>query len=103
MGIMLVSGGLMVNSFLTFAATNRFEIYFHGFGPTEFRVLLIAANTLVSLTGVAHFSWSVPVVTALFAGGLMALTWRNHRVLWDVDMAEKVAREKPEDSLRRAA
>jgi len=103
MGILLLSGGLMVNSFLAFAATNRFEIYFNGFGPTEFRILLIAANTLVSLSGTAHFAWSVPVVTALFAGGLAALTWRNHCVLWDVDMAEKAKRVAPETALRRAA
>ena len=100
MALMLLGGGLMVNSFLTFAATNRFEIYFNGFGPTEFRVLLITVNTLVCLTGTGHFPWTVPVVTVLFALGLAALTWRNHRVLWAMDMAEKAARRP---ALRRAA
>lgn len=103
MAVMLLSGGLMVNSFLTFAATNQFEIYFNGFGPTEFRVLLIAANTLVSMTGTAHFAWTVPTVTVMFALGLAALTWRNHRLLWATDMDEKAARENPEEDLRWVA
>ncbi len=103
MGIMLLSGGLMVNSFLTFAATNEFEIYFHGFGPTEFRVILVAVNTTVCLTGTAHFTWTVPVAAALFTGGLAALTWRNHRLLWAVDMAEKAEQEQSKNTLRWVA
>lgn len=99
--MMLLSGGLMVNSFLSFAATNQFEIYFSGFGPTEFRVLLIAANTLVSLTGTAHFAWTVPVVCGMFLLGLVAMTYRNHAMLWRIDMDAKAARGT--DTTQRAA
>ena len=34
--LLVICGGIMVNSFLSFAATNAFEIYRYGLGPTEF-------------------------------------------------------------------
>ena len=87
--LLLMVGTLMVNSFLSFAATNRFEIYFLGMGPTEFRCFLIAVLTMVSVLGVGHFYIFVPISCAITFLGLVAMTWRNHRVLWEIDMAAK--------------
>ena len=45
--ILAITSGFMVNSFLSFAATNEFEIYFLGIGPTEIRIYFIALNTVI--------------------------------------------------------
>ncbi len=42
--LLVILGGFMVNSFLSFAATNEFEIYHFGIGPTETRVVFILIN-----------------------------------------------------------
>jgi len=41
MALIVILGGFMVNSFLSFAATNEFEIYHYGIGPTETRLLFM--------------------------------------------------------------
>jgi len=89
--LLALTGGFMVNSFLTFAATNEFRIYFYGFGPTEFRVLLIAVNTALIHTGTAHFAYTIPLTCALLALTLAFLIYRTHVKLWTIDMAAKDA------------
>ena len=46
-GILAITSGYMVNSFLCFAATNEFEIYFLGIGPTEIRIYFILLNSFI--------------------------------------------------------
>ena len=53
--LLIVLSCFMVISFLSFATTNKFEIYHHGFGPTEFRLVLVIINTLIFYTGTDHF------------------------------------------------
>ena len=45
--ILAITSGYMVNSFLCFAATNEFEIYFLGIGPTEIRIYFILLNSFI--------------------------------------------------------
>lgn len=87
--VALVAAGLMVNSFLTLAATNRFRISHVGFGPTEFRLAVVAANALVVFYGTRGMEKALPFVAA---GGLVllaALAYRTQRELWRLDMEEK--------------
>jgi len=93
--LLALTGGFMVNSFLTFAATNRFQIYFYGLGPTEFRILLIAVNTALVYTGTAHFAYTIPLTCGALALALAFLIWRTHRQLWRVDMAAKAEQGGP--------
>ncbi|MDA7524902.1 hypothetical protein N8667_04900, partial [Verrucomicrobia bacterium] len=60
-GILIVAGAYMVNAFLSFAATNAFEIYFFGIGPTEIRFLIIALNTCIIFMGTEWWPTTVPV------------------------------------------
>jgi phosphatidylglycerophosphate synthase len=82
--------GFMVNSFLTFSATDEFEISFLRLGPTEFRIALVIINGLVATFGTARMAASLPWVAA---GAFVVLAfgvYRTQRVLWRQDMVNKV-------------
>lgn len=87
--LLAILGSYMVNSFLSFAATNEFEICCFGIGPTETRIVFIAVNTYVIFGGRNHFSFLVPAVTILCLLGLAVNTWMIQRKLWNYDMAAK--------------
>ncbi len=84
--------GFMVNSFLSFSATDEFEISFFRLGPTEFRMALIVINGLVATYGTARMEAALPWV----AGGAFAMlavgVYQTQRVLWRQDMARKARR-----------
>jgi len=88
-GLLALLGGFMVNSFLSFAATNKFEIYRFGVGPTEFRVVLILINTYIIIFGTSRFAVLVPAIAILCFLGLIVNSWQIHRRLWAMDMAAK--------------
>ena len=91
--LMSLLGCFMVNSFLSFAATNKFEIYHYGFGPTELRLVFIAVNSVVIFTGVEHFRYSVPATCAFLGVVLVVLVFNTQRRLWKIDMDAKAAAE----------
>lgn len=87
--LLIIVSGLMVNSFLSFAATNEFEIYHYGMGPTEMRVAFIAINAYIALFGTAQFYWMVPVACVVCAVALIINTRQIHQKLWQIDMDHK--------------
>lgn len=91
--LLIIVSGLMVNSFLSFAATNEFEIYHYGMGPTEMRVVFIAINAYIALFGTTHFSWMLPLACVVSAVALIINTRQIHQKLWKIDMEIK-ARQK---------
>lgn len=88
--LLLVTFATMAVSFLSFAATNRFQIAYYGIGPTEIRIGYIALNTFVSLAGTAIFSWGVPVVVALNLAALTTVAAQTSRTLWRIDREANV-------------
>lgn len=90
--LLVLTGGFMVSSFLTFAATNRFEIFHFGMGPTESRIGIIAMNTIIITTGTRHFRYTVPLLVAVCAIGLVVVVWKAGRELWAKDMIVKSQR-----------
>lgn len=82
-------GAFMVNSFLSFAATNAFEIYHFGIGPTETRVAFILINTFIILFGTGSFYILLPLALVLCFIGLVVNTYQIQKKLWDIDMAAK--------------
>ncbi len=88
--LLLVTCATMAVSFLSFAATNRFQIAYYGIGPTEIRIGYIALNTFVSLAGTAIFSWGVPVVVALNLAALTTVAAQTSRTLWRIDREANV-------------
>lgn len=93
MVLVVLLGGFMVNSFLSFAATNEFEIYHYGMGPTETRVVLIAINAYIAWFGTDQFTWLLPLACAVCAIGLIVNTRQIHKKLWALDMAVKDSKE----------
>jgi len=89
MMILLATGGFMVNSFLSFAATNQFEIYFFGIGPTEIRIVFIIINTSIIYLGTKYFYQGVPIYTVIVIISLAYMVFRSHKVLWAIDMKNK--------------
>ncbi|MDD3118597.1 MAG: hypothetical protein PHQ27_05435 [Victivallales bacterium] len=92
--LLVILGGFMVNSFLSFAATNEFEIYRYGVGPTEMRVVFIGINTYITLAGTGALPWLVPGTVAVCLAGLLINCRQIHGKLWRLDMAAKAAAEK---------
>lgn len=93
MALLLVTIAMMVVSFLSFAATNRFRIAFFGVGPTEIRIGYVALNTLVYFVGTGIFSWGVPVLLAANVIALVVVAHGVQKNLWDLDMAAKAAQQ----------
>ncbi len=85
--LLLVTLSMMALSFLSFAATNQFQIAHHGIGPTEIRIGYIALNTFVFFVGNGVFWWGVPLVLALNVIVMIGLVWQTHLQLWAIDKA----------------
>lgn len=84
-----VFGGFMVNSFLSFGATGKFNISHLRFGPTEFRIALIIINSLLVLFGLKHMTKVLPYVPVFALLGLSIVVYRTHKKIWRIDMALK--------------
>lgn len=83
----------MVTSFLSFAATQEFQIAYCGIGPTEMRLVFIAVNTAIAFLGPG---WMIPVLPYLIAASAFALfftVYRTQRDLWNRDMRAKAGRD----------
>lgn len=88
-GLLLITGGYMVNSFLWFAATNRFEISYFGIGPTEVRILAIVLNASIIFMETSQWPITVPVLFGILLIGLAAIVYRTQKQLWEIDMQAK--------------
>ena len=88
--LLLITCATMAVSFLSFAATNQFQIAYYGIGPTEIRIGYIALNTFVWLVGTEIFSWGVPVIVALNALAFLVMAVQTSRNLWAIDYEANV-------------
>ena len=88
--LLLVTCATMATSFLSFAATNQFQIAYYGLGPTEIRIAYIALNTFVAAAGTAIFSWGVPVVVAINLLAFLILAGQTGKNLWAIDYEANV-------------
>jgi phosphatidylglycerophosphate synthase len=87
--LVVILGAFMVNSFLSFAATNEFEIYHFGVGPTETRIVFILINTYIIFFGTGSFNILLPLVVLACLVGLIINTYQIQKKLWDIDMNTK--------------
>lgn len=88
--LLLATTVMMGLSFLSFAATNQFQIAFLGVGPTEVRIGYIAINTVLYFTGTELFAWAVPVALIGHVIAIAFIAWRTQLHLWQVDRAANV-------------
>ena len=88
-GLLVIVGGFMVNSFLSFAATNVFEIYRYGIGPTEFRLAIILINTFIFFFGTGALWLFLPLTVVIGLAALGVNTFQIQKKLWQIDMAAR--------------
>lgn len=88
--LLLISSSTMAVSFLSFAATNQFQIAYYGVGPTEIRIGYIVLNTFVWAIGTEVFSWGVPVIVTLNAIAFLVLAVQASRNIWQIDYEANV-------------
>ena len=87
--VLALFGAFMVSSFLSFAATNEFQISYFGIGPTEIRIFFILVNTVIVFTGSSWIAKSLPFVIAASTFGLFFTVYGTAKQLWKIDMSEK--------------
>jgi phosphatidylglycerophosphate synthase len=87
--LVVILGGYMVNSFLSFGATNEFHIYYYGIGPTEARIVFILINTFIIFFGTNRFDVLLPAIVLLCLSGLIINTYQIQKRLWLHDMHVK--------------
>lgn len=82
-------GCLMVNAFLSFGATNQFQITYLGTGPTEMRLYFILINTAITIFGLGWLEKSLVYIFIGFWLGVCAVIYRTQRYIWKLDMEIK--------------
>lgn len=83
---------LMVNSFLSFAATNAFKITYLGLGPTELRLAFILLNTLLAFRGPGPLVAALPAAVVILFAGVALVIYRTQAHVWAIDRADCRAR-----------
>lgn len=95
--ILAIFGAFMVNSFLSFAATNEFKIEYLKIGPTEVRFVFIIINTLLILFGKTYMATALPYILLFSFLGLIIVVYRTQKYIWKLDMKmknEKLAKKR---------
>jgi len=87
--ILALFGSFMVNSFLSFAATNEFQISYLGIGPTEVRSVFIVVNTLLIFFGKTYMVQVLPYILGASAFGFFVTAYKTQKMLWALDMKIK--------------
>ena len=87
--ILALFGAFMVNSFLSFAATNEFKISYLGIGPTEVRLIFIIINSLIILFGKTYMAPALPLILIFSLLGLIVTVYRTQKYLLKIDMNKK--------------
>ncbi len=88
--ILVVFGAFMVNSYLAFAATNKFKIEYLKIGPTEIRLLFIIINTLLIFFHKTYLVRLLPLVLVLAMCGLVYAVYDTQKKIWEQDMDIKL-------------
>jgi hypothetical protein len=87
--LMIVYGAYLVNSYVSFAATNQFKITYLGIGPTEGRIGFLIVNILLMYTNIHFLSRFLPHLLAIAFIGLCVIVFRSQRYIWKLDMDAK--------------
>lgn len=86
--LLMVTMAMMALSFLSFAATNKFQVSHHGIGPTEIRISYVALNLVLYFFGNTIIWVGLPLVLGLNFIVLAMLVINTHRTLWAEDKAK---------------
>ena len=91
--ILVSYGAFMVNSYLSFAATNEFRIAYFKIGPTEIRLAFIITNILIIFSHdkipLANF---LPIIFWASIAGLSVVVYATQKMMWQKDMLNKTSK-----------
>ncbi len=90
MALLLITTATMAVSFLSFAATNQFQIAYYGIGPTEIRIGYVVLNTVVFFAGTEMFSWGVPVILGVNTAAFLLMVTQSGKTIWQLDYEANV-------------
>jgi phosphatidylglycerophosphate synthase len=91
--LLALFGGYDLATFLAFSATDKLQISYLRFGPTEFRLALIIINALLVVFGKRYMVSGLKYVNAGALLGLCLLVYQAQKGIWDLDMEAKRQRE----------
>ena len=90
LGILILGAAFLVSTFLSFAASNKFNISFFGyFGPSEGIVILIIFNTLLIVFGVPAAQKVLLYILGIIGVALFLMVYKTQKNLWEEDMKLK--------------
>jgi archaetidylinositol phosphate synthase len=81
--------GLMISSFLSFAVSTKFQVYYFGLGPTEMRLALVIFNLLIWQLGVGWLVSVLPWVAGLISAIFLIQVIYTQRQLWQLDLSDR--------------
>lgn len=87
--MLAVFGAYDLSTFLAFAATDRLQISYLKFGPTEFRLAVVVINTLLIFYGTRQMINGLKYVNAGAVVGLCLLVYKTQKQIWRLDMEQK--------------
>ena len=94
--VLAISAAYFVHTILYFGVTGQFEIAREGFGPSEFRIMVIAINSMLIYLDRIIF---VPMLLTFLSANILYLIvsiYRAQKTIWEIDMA---AKHKPDRKL----
>jgi archaetidylinositol phosphate synthase len=81
------------STFLAFSATDKLQISYLKFGPTEFRLALIVINGLLVSFGTKYMIGGLKWVNTGAAVGLCFLVYKTQKKIWKLDMTNMEVRQ----------
>lgn len=85
----IIFGGFFVNSFLTFSATNRFQVSVCKISPSEIKITLLIFNIVLIFFGSDLLTKILPLITIIAAFVLIIVIYKTQRRIWKIDMKNK--------------
>lgn len=83
-----IFGAFMVNSFLTFATTDKLRTSYLSIGFTEVRALFIIINTFLIFAGRVYFANVLPLIFIFSAAGLLYVMYKTQKEIWEIDVGK---------------
>jgi len=87
--ILAILGSFMVNSYLSFAATNELKISYLKIGPTEVRLGFIIVNTSWIIFGQTYLRWTLPFALIVSLICIIIVVYRTQKYIGGLDRKGK--------------
>lgn len=87
--ILVIFIGFMINTYVAFAATNKFKNEFLKISGSEIRVFFILINISIILFGTKYIEVALPYVILFSVISLAVIVYQTQKNIWRIDMEKK--------------